>query len=123
MDERPLTCFHEIPDALEGTSSNAGNCAALGVCDAKVLRGSVALTPAMNELCRKFRRDISQLFPIFDFTQFSGLVFLRARGFGGGFTLQDHFVVSLGFVSRTRERGCELIMPRWISRLHLYVGL
>ena len=120
MDERPLTCFHEIPDALEGTSAKAG--IALGAC-AKLICGNAAVAPAIKELCRKFRRDISQLFPIFDFTQFSGLVFLRARGFGGGFTLQDHFVVSLGFVSRTRERGCELIMPRWISRLHLYVGL
>lgn len=34
------------------------------------------LAPAIKDLCRKLRREIPKSFPIINFTQFSGLVFL-----------------------------------------------
>jgi hypothetical protein len=123
MDERPLTCFHEIPEVAEGISSKTGSFPTLDVWAPKLERGSAALAPTIKDLCRKFRREIPKAFPIFGFTQFSGSVFLRAGSLGCGFALQCHFAVGIGLASRARESGCELIVPRWISRLHFHVGL
>jgi len=116
-------CVHEIPEVDEGISSKAGNFPTLNVWAPKLERGSAALAPMIKELCRKFRREIPKAFPIFGFTQFSGSVFLRARCFGCGFALQRHFAVGVGLASRACERGCQLIVPCRISRLHFHVGL
>jgi hypothetical protein len=106
MGERPLVCFHEMPEAAEETSSKAGNCAAAAACALKPISEKAAVAPAIKELCRKFRREIPKPFPIFDFTQFSGSVFLRARSFGCSFALQSHLAISLGLASRASESGC-----------------
>lgn len=119
MGERPLTCVHEIPEALDETSSNGG--AVLGPGAPRLTWAKVALAPAISELRRKLRREMATAF--FDFTQFSGSVFLRTRIFGRGFPLQPHFALGVGFASGSCESSCELIMSRRISRLHLHVRL